>query len=148
MIVVDTNLAVCLLLPVNADPLAEQVMVRDSRWVVPGLLFSEFKNVLAALLHRGLMTLKDAAAYAAEAEAVLERAPFTPTFGRILELSLDSGCPAYVCEFVALAELLDVPLVTADPQVLQAFPAIAVSPAAYLEGRSGQLAGSISPSDA
>ena len=133
MIVVDTSLAVCLLLPGNADRRAEEVLLRDSRWVVPGLLFWEFSNVLAGHLRRGLMRLADAVAYAGEAEAILERAPFCPTRERILELALDSGCSAYDCEFAALAELLDVPLVTADPDLLQAFPGLALSPSAYLD---------------
>lgn len=135
MIVVDTHLAVCLLLPGNADRRAEEVLLRDSRWVVPGLLFWEFSNVLAGHLRRGLMHLKDAVAYASEAEAILEWVPFCPTRERILELSLDSGCTAYDCEFVALAELLGVPLVTTDPKVLQAFPGLAISPSAYLDKR-------------
>jgi len=133
LIVVDTPMAVCLLLPGNADRLAEEVLLRDSRWVVPGLLFWEFSNVLAGHLRRDLMRLKDAVAYASEAEAILERAPFCPIRERIFELSLNSGCSAYDCEFVALAELLDVPLVTADPGVLQTFPGLALSPSAYLD---------------
>ncbi len=135
MIVVDTHLAVCLLLPGNADHRAEEVLTKDSRWVVPGLLFLEFKNVLAGHLRRGLMSLKDAAAYMAEAEAVLEQAPFSASHERVLELSLASGCPSYGCEFVGLAEMLDIPLVTADPPVLQAFPGLAFSPSDYLDSR-------------
>jgi predicted nucleic acid-binding protein len=132
VIVIDTHLAVCLFLPGNANQHAEELLVRDSRWVVPGLFFSEFKSVLSGLLRQGAMNLSDAIAYVNEAETVLERAPFSPNHGRILELSLGSGCPAYACEFVALAEMLDVPLVTVDPRVLQAFPRLAMSPSAYL----------------
>jgi hypothetical protein len=36
LIVVDTNLAVYLLLPGNDDQCADEVFTRDSRWVVPG----------------------------------------------------------------------------------------------------------------
>lgn len=132
MIVVDTNLAVYLLLPGNDDQCADEVFTRDSRWVVPELLFSEFRNVLAGHMRRGHMNLKDAVAYATEAETVFERAPFSPASTRILELSLNSGCTAYDCEFVALAEMLNAPLVTADHQVLQAFPALAFSMITYL----------------
>jgi predicted nucleic acid-binding protein len=37
----------------------------------------------------------------------------------------------YDCEFVALAQHLDVPLVTADKKILREFPAIAKSLDAY-----------------
>jgi predicted nucleic acid-binding protein len=46
---------------------------------------------------------------------------------RIIKLVLASDCTAYDCEYVALAQDLGVPLVTADKQVLRAFPKIAVS---------------------
>ena len=37
------------------------------------------------------------------------------------------------CEYVALAEALDVPLVTEDREVLRAFPARAVSPEQFVK---------------
>jgi predicted nucleic acid-binding protein len=46
---------------------------------------------------------------------------------KVLELAGESGCTAYDCEFVALAQELGVALVTTDKQVLKAFPKIAVS---------------------
>jgi predicted nucleic acid-binding protein len=49
----------------------------------------------------------------------------------VLELASRSGCSAYDCEFVALAQDLEVPLVTNDRQILKAFPTIAISPSAF-----------------
>ena len=46
---------------------------------------------------------------------------------RVLELAESSGCTAYDCEYVSLAERLNVPLVTSDKKLLSAFPDIAVS---------------------
>jgi len=46
---------------------------------------------------------------------------------RVLELAQSSGCTAYDCEFVSLAEKLSVSLVTADKRLVSAFPAIAIS---------------------
>lgn len=46
---------------------------------------------------------------------------------RVIELAAKSDCTAYDCEFVSLAERLEVPLVTSDKKLLAAFPSIAVS---------------------
>ena len=43
----------------------------------------------------------------------------------VLRLSKQSGCSGYDCEFVATAEFLGVPLVTADAKVVKAFPQLA-----------------------
>ena len=46
----------------------------------------------------------------------------------VLKLAQISGLSAYDCEYVALAQDLNLNLVTSDRQILQAFPAIAISP--------------------
>ena len=53
----------------------------------------------------------------------------------VLQLAVDSGCSAYDCEFVALAEWLDAHLVTFDRAVLRAFPERAMAPASFTAGR-------------
>ena len=50
---------------------------------------------------------------------------------RVLELATRSGCTAYDCEFVAVAQDLGVDLVTADQQMLAAFPSTAVAMDAF-----------------
>jgi predicted nucleic acid-binding protein len=46
---------------------------------------------------------------------------------RILRLAADSGCSAYDCEFVALAQDLGVPLVTSDRALIEKFKPAVVS---------------------
>jgi predicted nucleic acid-binding protein len=43
----------------------------------------------------------------------------------VLQLAAASGCSAYACEFVAAAQQLGVPLITADRALLRAFPDLA-----------------------
>jgi predicted nucleic acid-binding protein len=51
---------------------------------------------------------------------------------QVLELAMASGYSAYDCELVALAQLLEVPLVTFDRARLREFPDLALEPASFL----------------
>ena len=53
---------------------------------------------------------------------------------RVLNLVARSSCSAYDCEFVVLAEDLDVPLIAADKQILEQFADRAISLEAYVAG--------------
>jgi len=54
-----------------------------------------------------------------KAELSLEGREYEVSSARILGLVAASQCSAYDCEFVSLAQDLDVPLVTADGRVLR-----------------------------
>jgi len=58
---------------------------------------------------------------------LMEERQVTPNSNRVLALAANSSCTAYDCEYVALAEQLGIKLVTADKQLIKAFPDIAVS---------------------
>lgn len=47
---------------------------------------------------------------------------------QVMSLVLDSSCSASDCEFVALADDLNVPLVTFDKKIIREFPAISIHP--------------------
>ena len=49
------------------------------------------------------------------------------TSSQVLDLAAASGCSAYDCEFVSLAQDLGVHLVTVDKQVLKNFPGVAIA---------------------
>jgi predicted nucleic acid-binding protein len=136
MIVADTNLVVYLFNPSALTPVVEQVYRKDSHWVAPGLWRSEYRNAVAILMRRGLLTLDEAVEKIALAEAVMAQQDFDIVSARILRLAADSGCTAYDCEFVALAQDLKVPLVTSDKEVLTKFKGIAISPQAFCAGRA------------
>jgi predicted nucleic acid-binding protein len=52
----------------------------------------------------------------------------------VLELSIASGCSAYDCELVVLAQDLGVALVTADQKLVMRFPANAVALSRFAQG--------------
>ena len=121
MIVADTNLIVYLFINGDKTPLAQEVLKEDPHWIVPPLWQSEFRNVLAGHIRRG-MKLAQAKRIMEEAMSTFEDREVAPSSEKILELISRSDCSAYDCEFVALASQLDVPLVTADKQLKRQVP--------------------------
>ena len=126
MIVVDTNVISYLLLPTPMTGAAEALYLRDAEWSAPVLWRSELRNVLALYLRKGLLALDAALALQNRAEGLFEGREFQIQSTAVLRLAQSSGCSAYDCEFVALAEDLGTRLYTADRRLLQSFPRIAV----------------------
>lgn len=126
MIVADTNLIVYLYVTGDQTPLAQEVLAKDPHWIVPPLWQSEFRNVLAGYIRRG-MALPKAKQILKDALDTLEPHQVAPSSDLVLDLITESDCTAYDCEFLALARQLDVPLVTADKQLLLRFPSLATS---------------------
>lgn len=128
MIVADVNLIAYLLLGGPEHAVAQRVLERDPVWTAPLLWRSEFRNVLAAFMRQRGLSVSDARRAHGLADQLLAGQEFTVPSERVLVLIADSTCSAYDCEYVALAEELAVPLVTADRQLLRAFPDHAISP--------------------
>ncbi len=127
MIVVDTNVIAYLILQAERFDEARAVFERDPDWSAPQLWHSEFRNVLALYLRQGLLSLGDALTLADRAEALMAGRVYEVPSARVLALVAHSTCSAYDCEFVALAQDLGVPLVTADQRILREFPDTAQS---------------------
>ncbi len=133
MIVVDTNLLAYLLLPTPHAMQADAVLLEDPDWIAPVLIHSEFRNVLLGAVRREDIEAEDAPVLLDRAAEVIT-VPEGGVDGKaVLSLALDTGCSAYDCEFVWLARALRVPLVTADRQVLGAFPDTAVPADVFLK---------------
>jgi predicted nucleic acid-binding protein len=132
MIVADTNLLIYLYVQGQRTEESETVLRRDPVWAAPLLWRSEFRNVLIGLVRQRALPLEAAAAIVEEAERWLIGHEYSVISHHVLNLAAQSGCSAYDCEFVALANELQVPLVTTDRQILKAFPAVAVSPSAFV----------------
>jgi predicted nucleic acid-binding protein len=127
MIVVDTNIIGYLFLTSDRSLQAEQAFRKDPVWVAPLLWRSEFRNVLALFLRQALLSLEDAHQIMDEAMRLMRGMEYEVTSLRVLSLVASSSCSAYDCEFVALAQDLAVPVVTADRQVLDQFPETSIS---------------------
>lgn len=122
MIVVDTNVIAYLHLPGERTDVAEAAWRADPDWHAPLLWRSEIRNVLALTMRRGGIDLEDAGRICGEAERTLDGGEHVVRSGHVLRLAAGSGRSAYDCEFVALAEVLGVPLLTADGDLRASFP--------------------------
>ena len=131
MIVADTNLLIYLYVQGQRTKESEAVLQRDALWAAPLLWRSEFRNSLIGLVRAHALQLDDALTMIDEAERWLTEREYSVVSRQVLTLANRSGCSAYDCEFVALAQDLEVPLVTTDRQVLKAFPTSAISPSAF-----------------
>lgn len=127
MIVVDTNLIVYLYLEGDFSVQAEKVFQSDPTWAAPWLWRSEFRNVLAFYLRKKIVAYESSLEIIAQAEKLMLGHEYSVVSSQVMELVQASQCSAYDCEFVCLAQTLQIPLVTADKKILSAFPDISVA---------------------
>ena len=122
MIVVDSNVVAYYWINGPLTGIAQQVWLRDSQWHVPLLWRSEMRSILTGYLRDGTLNARQIARVMAGAEAAFSRREHLVPSERVFRIVGQTRLSAYDAEFVALAEVLDVPLVTADKLVLKAFP--------------------------
>jgi len=127
VIVADTNTVAYFIIPGDRTEQALAAFQKDSDWIAPLLWRSEFRNVLAVSLHNNYISIQQAIEYMEKAEHLMNGIGYAVNSSRVLNLALTSGCTAYDCEFVALAQDLGIPLVTSDQKLLETFPAETVS---------------------
>lgn len=127
MIAVDTNVIAYLLIPGDRTPQARTALEKDPDWVAPPLWRSEFRNALALYLRQGQTTLSRTLQRMQEAEFLMQGREHAVISSQVLSLVAGSRCSAYDCEFVALAQTLNIALVTLDSRILTEFPATAIS---------------------
>lgn len=125
MIVVDTNVISYLLLKMAESPLAAAVRAKDPEWIAPALWRSEFRSVLMRYVRSSSLDIEKAVEAVRRANQIVRSQSVSTS--RVIDLAATSGCTAYDCEFVSVAERLRIPLITNDKQVLTAFPSIADS---------------------
>ncbi len=101
MIVADTNLLIYLYVQGQRTQESEAVLQQDAVWTAPLLWRSEFRNVLISLIRTNALAIVD------EAERWLTGHEYSVISRQVLELASRSGCSAYDCEFVALAQDLE-----------------------------------------
>lgn len=133
MIVVDTNVISYFYLTSEYSVMAEHLFLKNPTWVAPFLWRSEFRNVLSFYIRKQIITLHDAMLIFETAENLLQGREYEVNSNQVLKLSQESGCSAYDCEFINLAQDLSVPLVTMDKKILANFKSTALSIQNYID---------------
>ncbi len=133
MIVADTNIISYLLLPTPYSDSVDKLYKLDSEWVAPTLWKSEFRNVLALYLRKKIITFEQALQLQETAESTMANNEFDVSSAQVLSLVAKSNCSSYDCEFVALAQHLNISLVTQDKKVLREFSSISISVSDFIK---------------
>jgi len=127
VIVVDNSVLVYFWLPSEFAGLAEAAKAQDSVWAAPILWRAEFRNVLAGYLRKKILSEAEANAAYLNVQKDLGANEYSVPTEQVVKLVMASACSAYDCEYVALAQDLNVPLVTTNKAILSAFPKVAVA---------------------
>lgn len=133
MIVVDTNVIAYFLIEGDRTQLARALWQRDSRWCLPPLWRHEFLNVLSTYVRIGGMVLPDATRLWQTASGLCGPMESGVDMGEALKLSVEKKISAYDAQYVALAQSLNVPLISEDKQLRQRCPKTVVSLSDYLK---------------
>ena len=134
MIVVDSNVIAYCWVNGPLTQLAQRVRVKDPDWHVPILWRSEMRSILTGYLRDGSLTGPQVARIMEAAEDALAGSEHLVPSASVFEIAGKSRLSAYDCEFVALAAVLSVPLVTADKIVLKAYPGQALTMDSFAGG--------------
>lgn len=125
LIVVDTSVLACLLLPGPGTAQAEALLRSHPCWAAPPLWRSEWRRLLCRYLRADRLSLPEAIALMQTAETLLAVRDEPVASEPVLQLAHASGCSSDGCEFVAAARQLGVPLITEDRSILTAFADVA-----------------------
>lgn len=136
MIVVDTNVIHYCWVRGEHTETAQAVRRKDPDWHVPILWRSELRKVLTAYLRRGLLTRAQIIQVLTMADHALAESEHILLDDLVFDVVTGSTLTAYDAEFVALASVLSVPLVSGDKAVLKAFPDRALTMEAFLESQA------------
>ncbi len=121
MIVVDSNVLAYFWLNGERTEAAHRLRRLDPDWHVPLLWRSEMRSILTSYCREGALTSEQMRGLMSAAEADLAgREHYLPS-DAVFSVAERSRLSAYDCEFVALALVLKVRLVTEDRAVLAAF---------------------------
>lgn len=127
MIVADVNTLAYFWINGEFTTEAQRVFELDSEWMAPPLWRSEFRNLLLVYVRKNLFSMDKAILVLHHAEKQMKASEISVPSQQVMKCADESTCSAYDCEYVALAKVLDVKLVTSDKKIRREFPSTALS---------------------
>lgn len=127
MLLVDTNVVAYLLIEGNHTEEAQQLRRRDPDWRSEAFLLAEFINVLASSIATRRMTFGLAEDLLGKAVALFDGRLRRMAPAPVLAAAVRHRVSAYDARFLALAEVIGVPVVTEDKKLRFAAPNLTLS---------------------
>lgn len=117
--VIDASVAIKWVVAENGT--AEALELLKNKLFAPALFQAECANILWKKVRRGEMSGREAGIAARILEGSgIQFSGREPELGRVVELALEINHPAYDSVYLGLAELLGIPLITADERLIEA----------------------------
>jgi len=132
MIVVDANILIYSMIKCEQSPLVQKLRGKDADWRTAALCLHETLNVLATYHRREVLTLAQSRALLGHAERFIEEAQCEVVMDTALAVAAQYAVTGYDAQYVALAQSLNVPLITQDRKLRKAVPGIAFSMEEFL----------------
>jgi predicted nucleic acid-binding protein len=136
LIVVDSNIVTARNLTSSLTSVAQQVEERDPVWIVPVLWRYEFQNILATAIKSKEIKTEQALDIWEMASKILVENECEPSVSKVIDLVAQYGITAYDGQFISVALEMGIPCVTADRELQEKFPGIAISMDGFLKLRS------------
>ena len=132
MIVVDANILIYSLIEGDYSPLVQRLRERDADWRTAGLCLHEVLNVLATYQRREVLKLSQCKKLLEHAERFVKVAQCEVKMDVVLAVAAKYAITGYDAQYVALAQSLNVPLITEDRKLKEAVPGTAFSMQEFL----------------
>ncbi len=132
MIVIDANILVYSLIEGEYSPLVKKLQEKETDWRTTALCLHEVLNVLATYQRREVQALKQCKKLLEHAERFMQVAQCEVKMDAALSVAAKYNLTGYDAQYVALAQSLNVLLVTEDRKLREAVPGIAFSMQEFL----------------
>ena len=132
MIVIDANILIYSLIDGPKTTLVRSLREKDGDWRTTGLCMHEILNVLTTYERQKVLSLAKCKKLLEHAERFLHVAECEVKMSEALAVAAKYTITGYDAQYVALAKMFDVPLITEDRKLREAVPGIALSMAEYL----------------